>query len=132
MHDISENRRKINEFCQQSGKYSADAYEFITSCVIEQVNNLDRMRHLSAREVVLGLKQQLVNHFGFLAGDVLKAWNIRQPSDIGVIIFDLISLNILCAADDDKQSDFDIDDIVLAEPAKLRKLNSQMEIPQID
>ena len=132
MHDISENRRKINEFCQQSGKYSADAYEFITSCVIEQVNNLDRMRHLSAREVVLGLKQQLVNHFGFLAGDVLKRWNIRQPSDIGVIIFDLISLNILCAADDDRQSDFDIDDIVLAEPAKLRKLNSQMEIPQID
>ena len=131
MHDISENRRKINDFCQQSGKYAPDAYEFITSCVIDQVNNLDRVRHLSAQELVLGIKQQLRNQFGFLACDILKEWNIKRPSDIGVIVFDLINLNILCAADDDRQSDLDID-TVLAEPSEIRRLSSHTEIPKID
>ena len=131
MQNISETRRKINEFCQHSGKFPPDAYEFITSCVIEQINNLEEIRHLSAEELLAGLKKQLQDKFGFLAGNVLDLWNIKSASDIGEIIFDLIHINILSAADDDKQSDFEIN-FPLTEQVRSRKREHILEIPQID
>ena len=131
MQNISDTRRKIDEFCQQSGKYPPDAYEFITSCVIEQINTLEQIRHLSAQELLAGLKKQLREKFGFLAGNVLDLWNIKSASDVGQIIFDLIHINILSAADDDKQSDFEIN-FSLTDPVSVRKLEHIPEIPQID
>ncbi len=131
MQNISENRRKINELYQRSGKYHPDAYEFITSCVIEQVNALPEPRHLSAAELLTGLKKQFQSNFGFLAADVLDSWGIKSASDIGEIVFDLISLNILSASDDDKRCDFDLE-FNLTEPPCLRKASPNMEIPQID
>lgn len=131
MQNISENRRKINELYQRSGKYHPDAYEFITSCVIDQVNNLPRARHLSAAELLAGLKKQLHSNFGFLAADVLDSWGIKSASDIGEIVFDLISINILSASEDDKRCDFDLQ-FNLTEPPCLRKASPNMEIPQID
>ncbi len=131
MQNSSETRRKINDFYAQTGKYHPDAYEFITSCVIEQVNSLEKARHLSAVELLDGLKNQLYRNFGFLAANVLEAWDINTASDIGEIVFDLIDLNILSAADDDKRSDFDIA-LALTDPVHIRKTTPQMEIPQID
>ena len=131
MQNISETRRKINEFCQHSGKFHPDAYEFITACVIEQINNLEQIRHLSAEELLGGLKKQLQQKFGFLAGNVLDLWNIRSSADIGEIVFDLIHINILSAADDDKISDFDIN-FDLIDPATPSNHKHFPEIPQID
>ena len=131
MLNSSETRRKIDNFCAQTGKYHPDAYEFITSSVIEQVNSLEKARHLSATELLNGLKKQLHRNFGFLASNVLESWNIKTPSDIGEIVFDLIALNILSASDDDKRSDFDII-MALTDPKPVRKIAPQMEIPQID
>ena len=131
MLNSSETRRKIDEFYAQSGKYHPDAYEFITACVIEQVNSLEKARHLSALELLNGLKKQFHGNFGFLADNVLEAWKIKTPSDIGEIVFDLIALNILSASDDDKRSDFDIV-LPLTDPENVRKIAPQMEIPQID
>ena len=65
------------------------------------------------------------------AANVLEAWDINTASDIGEIVFDLIDLNILSAADDDKRSDFDIA-LALTDPVHIRKTTPQMEIPQID
>ena len=131
MQNISDTRRKINDFCSKSGKYAPDAYEFITSCVIEQVNALDKVRHLSAEELLRGLKKQLQDNFGFLACNVLENWNIKTASDIGEIVFDLIGLNILSASEDDKRSDFELG-MPLTDPQPRRKTDLKMEIPQID
>lgn len=131
MQNSTETRRKINEFCSQTGKYHPDAYEFITSCVIEQVNALAEVRHLSAGELLCGLKKQLYSNFGFLADNVLEAWEIKNASDVGEIVFDLIGLNILSASAEDKRSDFEID-LLLTDPPRLKKNDPQMEIPQID
>ena len=131
MLNSSETRRKIDNFCAQTGKYHPDAYEFITSCVIAQVNSLEKARHLSARELLEGLKKQIHANFGFLADNVLESWHIKTPSDIGEIVFDLIELNILSASEDDKRSDFDIA-MPLTDPETVRKIAPQMEIPKID
>ena len=109
MQKLSETRRKINTFCGESGKYQPDAYEFITDCVINRISALSTARHLTALELLQALRKQLDVHFGALTGLILEEWKIHSASDIGEIVFDLIDLNILSAADDDKRSDFDID-----------------------
>ena len=131
MSNKSESRRKIEEHCFASGKYTPDAYEFITRSVIDQVSSLSAPRHLSAREVLQGVQDQLTDSFGFLTVEILRDWKIRTASDIGEIIFDLIALGILAASEDDKRSDFDID-FSLLPPPPLRECSAQLEVPQID
>ena len=131
MQKISETRRKIDEFCGTYGKYAPDAYEFVTKCVIAQVNSLDAVRHLSAREVIRYIADQLDDRFGILAGNVLEEWKIKTASDIGEIVFDLISLQILSASADDRRADFDID-FPLVSCHRERTTFVRLEIPQID
>ena len=135
MSNKSESRRKIEEHCFASGKYTPDAYEFITRSVIDQVSSLSAPRHLSAREVLQGVQDQLTDSFGFLAVEILRDWKIRTASDIGEIIFDLIALGILAASEDDKRSDFDIDFVFFpprTQSAAPRQLDINVEIPKID
>ena len=132
MQNISETRRRINEFYDRSGKYAPDAYEFITSAVIEQVNALKEPRHLSALEVLQGVKKQLQNEFGILVKLILEKWNIKSASDIGEIIFDLIELQILSASAEDKRSDFDVEFTLAEQPTCRRKTARLPEIPEIE
>lgn len=132
MQNMSETRRKINEFYERSGKYAPDAYEFVTGAVIEQVNRLDPPRHLSALEVLQGLKKQLTDEFGILTALILESWNIQSASDIGEIVFDLINLQILSASAEDKRSDFDVEFKLVDQPRRRRKKRLDLEIPEID
>ena len=133
MLKFSETRRKINEYCENSGKYPPDAYEFVTNCVIKQVNSQAAPRHLTALELLQGMSEQLEKEFGLLAGEVLKNWHIKTASDIGEIVFDLIGLNILSASADDRREDFNIEFKFHFNTAKtFRTAHCKREIPKID
>ena len=67
MQELSSTRRKINEHCGVKDKFPPDAYEFVTACVIEQVNALEQPRHLSALELLQGIQKQFIDNFGPLA-----------------------------------------------------------------
>ena len=131
MQNISENRRKINDFCAQTGKYQPDAYEFITECVVQQVNSMAAARHLSAREVIEGVVKSCRREFGIVSTMVLKKWGIAQAADIGEIVYDLIAMNILSASPDDKRSDFNIDYPLFPAKGNIKNF-SAAEIPKID
>ena len=131
MQKLSETRRKINTFCGESGKYHPDAYEFITDCVINRISALSTARHLTALELLQALRKQLDVHFGALTGLILEEWKIHSASDIGEIVFDLISMQILSASAEDKRSDFDVE-FALLPPVMPRKTIKISEIPQID
>lgn len=130
---ITETRRKINEFCSRTGKYAPDAYEFVTNCVFEQSDSMNPPRHLSALEVVQGIQKKLSADFGCLAGEVTAFWQMQTSNDVGEIVFDLIDLRILNAAEDDKRSDFDLDLPLVETPLKSFRYKpiSDMEIPKI-
>ena len=122
---------RISEFCRKTGKYSPDAYSFVTACVVKQVNELAKPRHLSALELLEGFKTELERSFGFLAQEILKTWFIKNASDVGEIVFDLIDLKILNASPEDRRSDFDIEFTLVNEPVRKRRKKTP-EIPRID
>lgn len=131
MQNKSITQLKISEYCARCGKYPPDAYEFVTDCVIRQVNSQAAPRHLTALELLQGLSKQLEAEFGLLAGEVLKNWQIKTASDIGEIVFDLIKLNILSASADDRREDFDIEFSFHTAPS-FRNKHCNREIPKID
>lgn len=131
MQKFSENRRKINDFYAQTGKYHPDAYEFITDCVITQISNMPEARHLTAREVLDGVAERCRSEFGAVGFMVMQRWGVKSASDVGEIVFDLIGLQILSASEDDRRSDFNIDYRLFPEVRKVKNF-STMEIPQID
>lgn len=131
MQKYSETRRKINEYCANSGKYPPDAYEFVTESVILQVKSLPAPRHLTALELLQGMSRQLEEEFGILAPEVLKNWQIKTASDIGEIVFDLIELKILSASAEDNREDFDINYSFPHAPSTGKKHRNR-EIPKID
>lgn len=88
--------------------YSRDAYEFVSKAIKLAINRLDTSRHLSAYEVLQACRELALAEYAFLANEVLQSWGIHQPSDIGEIVFQMISHGILSASENDKLSDFDV------------------------
>jgi len=131
MSHTPQNRSKINDFCARTGKYTPDAYEFITGSVIQTVNALEQPRHLTAVEVLDAVSSHFCENYGILAPLIAETWGIKHPSDIGEIIFDLIGMQILSASSDDKRSDFNISKSLFPE-SKKHSLNVELEIPKID
>lgn len=89
------------------GRYAADAYAFIMDGLDHTVRALEQRRHVSAAELLTGLCRFARDRYGMLAYDVLRAWGIREGSDVGEIVFQLIDAGILSRRDEDAREDFD-------------------------
>lgn len=101
--------KKIRELLKTDSRYDAEAYIFVSNGVTFTVSRLPEHRHVNAQELILGLREYAENQFGVLAADVLESWGISTASDIGNLVYNLISVSILSASPGDQRSDFDID-----------------------
>ena len=102
-------RNKINSILATEKKYAFHAYPFIADAVPYTVKSLAKDRHVTALELINGVKNFAITTYGPLAPKVLAYWGITQPKDIGKIVYLLISVNILSASPDDDPNDFNIE-----------------------
>lgn len=123
--------KKIRELLKTDSRYAADAYSFVSNAVTFTVNRLPEHRHVNAKELILGLREYAENQFGVLAPDVLESWGISTASDIGNLVYNLISVSILSASPGDQRSDFDIDLSPLP-PQDTVSLSEKISLPKID
>lgn len=97
---------------RDSGRYSAEAFEFIGQGLRHAVTTLKRdqdpleRRHLNASELVDGVLDLAVERFGLLAGPVLRQMHISGPEDIGRITFILIEHEVFTRQPNDSFEDF--------------------------
>lgn len=68
---------------------------------------LEGERHVSGRELCMGLREFAGRQFGLLARTVLDHWNIRRTEDFGRIVFILVEANMLRKTPDDSIQDFE-------------------------
>ena len=122
---------KIRELQKRDPRYAEDAYVFVSDAVTFTVNRLSEHRHVTARELLMGIRDYAEKEFGVLAREVLENWGIFTASDIGELVYLLISVNILSASPGDRRSDFDID----LDPAPLLRSEDdfiKVDLPKID
>lgn len=104
----------------RDSRYSIHSYAFVLEA-LEYTKNLKKAqsrgrtrgkrpghtRHVSPRELCHGARELALRHYGLLAIMVLNQWGIRSTSDLGEIVFNLISSGDLEKTPSDSRADFD-------------------------
>ena len=100
---------KIALLTERETAYTADAYNFVTEAVNYTVSKLPAHRHVTALELLKGAREMAIQQYGAVAREVLRAFGIKTASDVGKIVYLLISVNLLSSSEDDSPEDFNID-----------------------
>ena len=88
-------------------RFARDAYAFVMDSLDFSMRRAGERRHLSAEELVRGLCANAKQRFGLFAYTVLERWGLRTSSDVGDVVFQLISAGILSRQESDTREDFD-------------------------
>lgn len=95
--------------------YNSNAYLFVFEALALAVSKKKMQTHVDCDDLVDGYIDTAVAQFGFLAPDVFKRWGILTARDIGHVVFNLISVDLLMARPEDKLEQFDPEYILAPE-----------------
>jgi uncharacterized repeat protein (TIGR04138 family) len=102
----AEKTETILRIVRRDGRYSPQAYYFIFDALDFTLNRMKKMRHVTGKELLEGIRQYATEHFGFLARTVLDEWGVRATEDFGNIVFNLVEAGLLSRTDNDTREDF--------------------------
>ena len=89
--------------------YSVETYQFISDAVPYTIGKLQTHRHVSARELLEGIREYAFLQYGAVAPQVLERYGLRGARNVGEVVYLLISVKLLSASPDDSPEDFHID-----------------------
>ena len=97
----------LADLIRDDPRYPRSAYIFVREALHHTVEKLGEQRHVTARELLEGIRDYARDEFGPLAATVFASWNVRTTSDFGAIVFNLVAVDEMGRTDDDQLSDFD-------------------------
>lgn len=106
-------RECVDKILEKDPRYHRDAYAFLSEAVTYTVKKFSRQanargaRHVSGQELTEGFMDHAIAQYGFLAPEVLEHWNVNAGMDVGNMVYNMISVELLSAGPGDKLSDFD-------------------------
>lgn len=87
-------------------RYDVEAYSFVLDAVDFTLRKLKMPRHVTASELLEGIRNFAIKSFGPMTKTVLENWGIRSCEDFGEIVFHLVSLGLMSKRDSDSKADF--------------------------
>lgn len=93
-------------------KFHPQAYLFVNDALSEAQKTFGRDKesetggHISARELLEGVRLLGQKRFGMMAPTVFRCWGIVSTADIGRMVFELIELGEMKKTENDQFSDF--------------------------
>ena len=102
----SEKTESILRICRRDGRYAPQAYYFVFDALDYTIQRMNKMRHVTGRELLDGVRLYATENFGFLARSVLEEWGVRSTEDLGNIVFNLVEGELLSRTETDKREDF--------------------------
>ncbi len=98
----------------EKSDYPIDAFAFVQEGLRHTVETLERNgeglespnRHVSGRELCIGLREYAINEYGMLARVVLERWGIKRTDDFGAIVFAMVEAGLMRASEEDSADDF--------------------------
>ena len=97
----------LDRIIEVDNRYPRRAYLFIMEAVSYTVENLDARRHITGRELSLGIRDFAIDKFGIAAKLVFEGRNITKTRDFGDIVFNLVNEGLLRKTEEDAIEDFD-------------------------
>lgn len=98
--------KKIELICQKDPPYKPEAYLFVLAGLHFTVGQLPEPRHISGKELLLGLRLYGLDQFGPLTAQVFEHWGLHRTEDFGHIVFTLVENKLLRKTEEDSLDDF--------------------------
>jgi uncharacterized repeat protein (TIGR04138 family) len=92
---------------KKDARYKTAAYLFILHSLDYTIRKIGKRRHVSGRELSLGIRDFALEQFGPTAGMVLEHWGLRKTIDFGNIVYNLIEAGLMRKTETDRLEDFD-------------------------
>ncbi len=96
----------LTSILRKDPRYPREAYHFVRDALQFTNESTGEARHVSARELLEGIRVLARQQFGPLAKWVLADWNIRTTDDFGNIVFNMIEAGEMGKTPQDDVSDF--------------------------
>lgn len=98
----------------KAGPFPITAYQFVreglahTSAMVhgDGARGDDESRHVSGRQLCLGLRDYATRQYGRMARTVLRCWHINSTEDFGRIVFAMIDAGLMRKTEEDSIDDF--------------------------
>jgi len=98
---------KIDQTLERDTRYRIEAYSFVLEALGHAMVQTGRVGHVTAAELMAGIRDHALDQFGALAKTVFNHWGITQSSQFGDIVFNLIDAGLLGKRPEDRREDFD-------------------------
>lgn len=105
-------QEQLEAVATEDGRYSPTAYRFIFDSLDYILIELGREhlpignRHITVDQLLEGIKQCALDHFGPLSRIVFEYWGVQRTEDIGEIVFNLVECGLLNKQESDLKADF--------------------------
>jgi uncharacterized repeat protein (TIGR04138 family) len=96
----------LAQIIAQDSRYKPEAYVFVHDALGHTWARLDQRRHITGRELLVGIKDLALKRYGPMARAVLNSWGIRTTDDFGAIVFNLVDAGLLSKTEEDRIEDF--------------------------
>lgn len=98
--------QRIEKIAEKDRRYKTDAYEFVMQALCFTQKKLKREGHVSAKELLEGVREYALEQYGPMARTVLVHWGIGSTADFGEIVFNMIDSDLMRKTESDSKSDF--------------------------
>jgi uncharacterized repeat protein (TIGR04138 family) len=97
----------IGDVIRRDPRYPRAAYEFVREALHKTIESIGEQRHVSARELLVGLRDHARSEFGPLARTVFESWGVHETADFGRIVYNLVEAGEMGKTDEDRLEDFE-------------------------
>lgn len=102
----------LDQIVAEDHRYDREAYVFVREALDHTIKTLKKdrtrseARHVSGQELLEGIRQHALKEYGPMTVTVLAAWGVKNCSNFGDIVFNLVEKGILGKTDQDRREDF--------------------------
>ncbi|GIK19390.1 MAG: hypothetical protein DYG93_12270 [Leptolyngbya sp. PLA2] len=103
------------ELRDKAGPYPREAYDFVRAGLTHTVQMIhgesaaeseDDSRHVSGKQLCLGLRDYATHRYGRLARTVLSRWGVHSTEDFGRIVYAMVDAGLMRTSEGDSFEEF--------------------------
>ena len=102
----------VEDLAERDGRYNKEAFFFIYRALDFTVKKMGlteverEKRHVTGRDLLMGISEYAFDQFGPLTREVLSHWRVHQTRDFGEIVFALVEDYLMGKTERDSIEDF--------------------------
>lgn len=98
--------KRDDRFDRGAYNFVREALDFTVKQVGKRPEKQGKTNHVTGRDLCEGAKKYALEQYGPMAGTLLDTWGIRETSDLGEIVYNLVELQVFGTQEGDRREDF--------------------------